>query len=100
MGSHSNTASSAAASMPLAVANTRSHRAIATTASIQSVRWAGTANPASNAYAKAPTNPETAAALRAGTWPDNAGACRHRRNTSANASPATMVTCRPEMLIR
>ncbi len=65
-GSITSTANNAALSTTDAELRRPLHNATATTASMYTVRCAGTAKPASQAYASAVNNPATAAALRAG----------------------------------
>src|SRR6478672_8176087 len=76
------------------------HRATATTASIYTVRWLGTAKPASTAYVSAMLSPARAPAFRAGNHKVRCLFLRHAAYTSANTRPETMVTCKPEMLMR
>src|SRR3954453_4007724 len=99
-GSTSVTTSNAEVKIAVAEVKRPDHRASATTASIQIVRCVGTAKPARMAYASAAISPIRTAALRAGNHKVRGLLLRHIAYTSAKTSPETMVTCKPEILMR
>jgi len=66
-----------------------------TTASITTVRCAGTPHPASSAYATASARPPQRAATGAGSASSARGLSRHNRPTKAAAAQANIVTCSP-----
>ncbi len=72
----------------------------AATASISSVRTAGTCAPASSTYPSANTMPTPAATRRAGTRVVSATLRRASASARPPAIDAKTVTCSPEMLIR
>jgi hypothetical protein len=100
-GSSSSTMPSAAHSTCDTFAMRPSQSAAATTDSMYSVRCAGTPNPASSTYSSAAAAPANAAAFCAGSSSGNCARVkkerRHRAETRAANSPATMVMCRPEI---
>ena len=67
---------------------------------INSVRCVGTDMPANTAYKIATSNPKTVAALRAGIHITKLGTRRHTKLNIANAKPASIVMCKPEIDMR
>ncbi len=74
-----------------------SHAALA---SIHTVRCAGTPQPANSAYSAAQATPPQRAAVGAGSASSARSLRRHSQPTSAPASQANIVTCKPLMLTR
>jgi hypothetical protein len=79
-------------------------RKATTTASIRTVRCAGTPQPAKTAYAVAKATPPQAATVGVGhantAWGQIQAHWRQVSRKNAMASAANMVTCKPEMLMR
>src|SRR5450830_149775 len=80
------------------------HSASATTSCIYIVRCEGTPNPASATYSNAVIAPANAAIFCTGTYSgksqDAKKERRHKNATRPENNPATIVMCRPEMLMR
>src|SRR5690348_13664681 len=96
MGSTITVISTASASTCAGHAARPSSSASATTPSMYTVRCAGTANPASNAYDSAVMKPATAAALTAASLASNAAERLQSASTMEKTSPDTIVICSPE----
>ena len=76
------------------------NKASANANNIYSVRCVGTDMPAKSAYKTAINKPKIVAALRVGKRMTKLGTRRQTNAQTANAKPASMVMCRPEIDIR
>ncbi|MNV64010.1 hypothetical protein D3C71_1566340 [compost metagenome] len=99
-GSVSTTAASASSQTWCQGQRAPARRSAATTASIRAVRCAGRPQPLSSAYISASSTPPHSAAVGAGSHRHRPAERRQARPSSAAASQANSVMCRPEMLIR
>ena len=102
-GSSNNTTPSAMHSTCEMLVSRALQSARATALTMYRVRCAGTPNPASKTYSKAVNTPASAAAFCAGSHSGKNAFVknerRHKADTSAAASPAIIVMCRPEIEI-
>jgi len=99
-GSSAQTTAAAAAKLVIAAGRVRRTKAKPTTASMKKVRCAGTAHPASKAYAPALSTAASAAADCAGIRASSARERLQSAAVTAATSPASMVMCSPEIATR